>query len=209
MPRSPSVLDDLRPAAPCRASWSGMIGDDRTRRCAGCRLQAYSIVGLSREEAEELIERTERRLCFTFYERADGTILARDCPAGRRRRWFQRLTLLLAVFVVWLGTAYVPRRLGFHPFLERKVRRLDPFRVMVEPIDEQLAKWQLTFLPAAPAPKVAWPPPPMRVSGRRATVPRWPATAPASQSDLSFFGSGPVPRPPSSAPVENGVLISP
>ena len=34
------------------------------------------------EEVEDLIRRTEGRLCVRFYRRKDGTILTRNCPVG-------------------------------------------------------------------------------------------------------------------------------
>src|SRR5437763_10035475 len=81
-----TVLDDLRPATPCRTAWASMCGDDHTRRCPRCHLRVHNIVGLERDEAEELIFAREGRHCFELRERIDGTILTRDCPIARRWR---------------------------------------------------------------------------------------------------------------------------
>ncbi|HEY6251733.1 MAG TPA: carboxypeptidase-like regulatory domain-containing protein [Candidatus Angelobacter sp.] len=62
-----------------------MSGDDRVRHCQECKLNVYNLSAMSRREAEELIARREGRLCVRFYQRADGTVLTRDCPVGFRR----------------------------------------------------------------------------------------------------------------------------
>ena len=79
-----SPLKNVRVASPCRADWEKMAGDDRVRHCSECKLNVYNLSAMSRREAEELIAGREKRLCVRFYRRADGTILARDCPVGFR-----------------------------------------------------------------------------------------------------------------------------
>lgn len=85
--RSP-VLDDLRIAAPCPASWDAMRGSDRVRFCDRCQLHVYDLSEMSRREAERLIEQTKGRVCVRFWRRADGTILTQNCPVGLR--WLRR-----------------------------------------------------------------------------------------------------------------------
>src|SRR5262245_57021596 len=85
------VLDDVRGASACAASWSQMQGNDRARRCPRCRQCVYRITGMTRNEAEDFIHAAESRPVFVYYERRDGTIMTRDCLRGRRRRravWF-------------------------------------------------------------------------------------------------------------------------
>src|SRR5205085_5967910 len=43
-----------------------------------------NLSGMTRTEAESLITNAEGRLCVSFYRRADGTILTRNCPVGLR-----------------------------------------------------------------------------------------------------------------------------
>jgi hypothetical protein len=56
-------------------------------------LNVYNLSEMSQESAEALIAETEGRLCVRFYQRADGTVLTRDCadlPRSERprsRRW--------------------------------------------------------------------------------------------------------------------------
>ena len=112
MPKVAPVLEGLRIASPCTASWEGMAGDDRVRHCGACRLNVYDLSSMTRREAEDLVRRTEGRLCVRFHRRADGTVLTRDCPVGLRavRR---RLALLgsalaasfLAMFAAGCGRA--------------------------------------------------------------------------------------------------------
>jgi hypothetical protein len=59
-----------------------MYGNDRVRFCGQCNLNVYNLSAITREEAEDLIRRTEGRLCVRFYRRADGTILTKNCPLG-------------------------------------------------------------------------------------------------------------------------------
>jgi Carboxypeptidase regulatory-like domain len=78
----PVLLDNVRVAAPCPASWEKMSGDEHVRHCAECKLNVYNLSEMTRVEAERLIVNHEGRLCVRFYRRADGTIITRDCPKG-------------------------------------------------------------------------------------------------------------------------------
>ncbi|MBI3550120.1 MAG: hypothetical protein HY078_13870 [Elusimicrobia bacterium] len=79
---SPRELDALTLASPCTQSWDAMEGDERVRFCGLCRLNVYNLSAMPRAEAEALVASREGRLCVRFYQRADGTILTRDCPVG-------------------------------------------------------------------------------------------------------------------------------
>ena len=75
-------LEKIKIAASCKAEWRWMYGNDRVRFCGQCNLNVYNLSAMTREEAEDLIRRTEGRLCVKFYRRSDGTILTRNCPVG-------------------------------------------------------------------------------------------------------------------------------
>lgn len=75
-------LDTINIASPCPVAWDTMDGDDKVRYCSECRLHVYNFSAMSRHQAEELVERTEGRLCGRFYRRADGTVITQDCPVG-------------------------------------------------------------------------------------------------------------------------------
>jgi hypothetical protein len=77
-------LGNLRIAVPCQASWEGMAGDERVRHCTLCSLNVYNFAEMTRGEVRALLVRTEGRVCARLYQRADGTVLTRDCPIGLR-----------------------------------------------------------------------------------------------------------------------------
>lgn len=69
-------------ATPCNMKWEQMYGDDKVRYCNDCKLNVYNLSGMTKTEAESLIEKKEGNLCIRYYRRADGTILTQDCPVG-------------------------------------------------------------------------------------------------------------------------------
>jgi TonB family protein len=79
-----SPLSRVKVAAPCPAEWRFMYGDDRVRFCGQCSLNVYNLSAMTGQEAEDLIRRTEGRLCVRFYRRKDGTIVTQNCPVGLR-----------------------------------------------------------------------------------------------------------------------------
>jgi len=111
MPKLTSPLDQLRIAAPCPADWDQMFSfdDERVRFCSQCNLNVYNLSGMSRQEAEALIRKTEGRLCVRFYRRADGSILTQNCPVGlkaikRRVAWVAQVVLgMVLSFVSGFG----------------------------------------------------------------------------------------------------------
>jgi hypothetical protein len=84
MQKFTNPLDGVRIAAPCRADWEKMAGDERMRYCGQCSLHVYNLSGMTKREAEALVANTEGRLCVRFYRRADGTVLTGNCPVGLR-----------------------------------------------------------------------------------------------------------------------------
>jgi TonB family protein len=61
-----------------------MYGDDRVRFCGRCSQNVYNLSSMTREEAQDMIRRTDGQLCVRFYRRRDGTVLTRNCPVGLR-----------------------------------------------------------------------------------------------------------------------------
>lgn len=90
------MLDDVRVASPCNASWDEMIGDERVRFCGSCQKNVFNLSSMAREEAEALLAaRLGNETCVRFYRRADGTMLTADCPVGQKKK--RRKLALLAV----------------------------------------------------------------------------------------------------------------
>jgi hypothetical protein len=84
MARFRNTLNHVRVAAPCKADWDQMMGNERVRFCGECSLNVYNLSGMTRADAETLVARTEGRLCVRFYRRSDGSIITKDCPVGLR-----------------------------------------------------------------------------------------------------------------------------
>jgi hypothetical protein len=61
-----------------------MSGTDRVRYCPECRLNVYNFSAMNPAEIKALVSAKTGRLCARFYQRADGTILTRNCPVGFR-----------------------------------------------------------------------------------------------------------------------------
>ena len=87
-----AVLDNIRIATPCPASWDRMVGDDRVRHCGDCNKNVYNLSEMTRDEAETLIVAKRGDLCARYCnQRADGTIITSDCAVGVSRRRKRRL----------------------------------------------------------------------------------------------------------------------
>lgn len=75
-------LQNLKIASPCSANWEEMLGNARRRYCGQCKLNVYNLSGMSAQEAEKLLLESEENLCVRFFQRADGTVITKDCPIG-------------------------------------------------------------------------------------------------------------------------------
>ncbi|MBA3455720.1 MAG: hypothetical protein H0T42_21675 [Deltaproteobacteria bacterium] len=80
------VLDNIRVATPCSADWAKMTGDERVRVCGDCTKSVYNLSDMTRDEAQALIVEKAGKLCVRYFQRADGTILLKDCSIGVKRR---------------------------------------------------------------------------------------------------------------------------
>ena len=87
-------IQSFRIATPCSARWSTMRGDERVRFCDACRKNVYDFSQMTLDEIEDLLQRTEGKICARLWQRADGKVLTADCKIGKRRR---RIRLLGAL----------------------------------------------------------------------------------------------------------------
>ena len=99
--RALPMLDQVRVASPCNASWAEMSGDDKSRYCGKCEKNVYNLSAMTREEAELVMLEKEGDLCIRLYRRTDGTVITADCPVGVRRKRLR----LIGVVAVGLGAA--------------------------------------------------------------------------------------------------------
>jgi len=91
--RALPLLDDVRVASPCKASWDDMTGDLRVRFCGQCDKNVYNLSAMTREEGERLLREKEGNACVRFFRREDGTVMTTDCPVGARRVRVRRLAM--------------------------------------------------------------------------------------------------------------------
>jgi hypothetical protein len=98
----------LRIASPCSEKWESMTGDERTRFCAKCQLSVHDVKELTEAETLALLQRSTGRVCGRVFQRADGTVLTKDCPVGvatLRRRFALSLVAAVAFVVALVGVA--------------------------------------------------------------------------------------------------------
>lgn len=134
-----SSLNQIRIASPCPAAWKDMQGNERVRFCEQCRLNVYNISSMSKTEAEALIADNEGRLCVTYFQRADGTVITRDCPLGIR------VAKAVTRRVVGLAAAICSVMLALTTWAEdpsgiartRSIRHVEPFRHLIAWLDRQ------------------------------------------------------------------------
>ncbi|MDB4998841.1 MAG: hypothetical protein JWM74_6273 [Myxococcaceae bacterium] len=175
--RSLPVLDTMKIASPCTASWDEMKGDDRVRFCGGCEKNVYNLSAMAREEAESLLRAKEGNLCARLYRRADGTVLTADCPVGAKRVRRRRLALatvgggvLSAMAALGVGAAVTVREAAVMGKMEAMpgptTEEPQEMPMMGELVEEP--RMEMGDVAAPVAPKVATP----KVSPRPIRPPR-------------------------------------
>jgi hypothetical protein len=121
------LLQNVKVASPCSASWEGMeqIDGDRVHFCSGCKKNVYNLSALSQVEAEGLLRKHEGHLCVRYYQRKDGTILTQNCPVGLQAVRFQlicrSLTTALLLLVSGMGGTVSPRQRENSAFMGMRV----------------------------------------------------------------------------------------
>jgi hypothetical protein len=106
MQKFTNPLDNIRVAKPCPADWNGMFGNDRKRFCGECKLNVYNLSDMTRREAETFLIESEGRVCVRYFQRADGTVLTKDCPVGLaalKRRVSKAMTAVFSMFAGIFG----------------------------------------------------------------------------------------------------------
>lgn len=79
-----------------------MVGDERVRHCARCRLNVYDVKELREVEVRALFMKNEGRVCGRIFRRPDGTVLTEDCPTGLdavRRKALVAVAMTVAILV--------------------------------------------------------------------------------------------------------------
>ena len=98
------LIDRVEIASPCSMKWEDLDGDGCTRHCRQCELDVHNFSDMTRTEVESILANTTGRLCATWYRRADGTMMTRDCPVGLAavRRHARRAAVLVGGFLTLL-----------------------------------------------------------------------------------------------------------
>jgi hypothetical protein len=78
------MVTRFRIASPCSADWDGLPGIERVRYGPECKLKVYNFSVLFMREMHGLVLKHEGRLCGRYYQRADGSMLAQNCPVAVR-----------------------------------------------------------------------------------------------------------------------------
>lgn len=155
-------------ASPCREKWESMTGDERVRHCAKCQMNVFNIASMSEPEVRALLEAKTGRVCGRIFQRADGTVLTKDCPVGlarARRRLALVVTTAIALVLGVFGWRARSPRCATEPASrtfagvvraqleswEASLRTTQTFGPLIEWIDPT---------PVAIAGEIALPPPP-------------------------------------------------
>ena len=102
---TPERLETNKFASLCPSVWQDLSGGDQYRHCNQCGLFVYDFKGKSLPEVEKIVFQREGLTNPTFYRRADGRFLLRDCPVGLARR--QKRMIAAATVVLVVGTLVV------------------------------------------------------------------------------------------------------
>jgi hypothetical protein len=100
-----AVLDEVKPAAPCRVRWDEMEGVGAVRCCRTCNKPFYDLSAMTHEQAVGLLVGSAQSARAGIYRRDDGTLAVGDCPKGTQRRQARREMAVLAALVVGIAAA--------------------------------------------------------------------------------------------------------
>ncbi|MBL8196125.1 MAG: hypothetical protein JNM06_20200, partial [Blastocatellia bacterium] len=64
----------LKVLSPCSADWEKMVGNDQVRFCEHCSKSVNNISEMTREQALELVLKSNGRLCVRYYKTSDQKI---------------------------------------------------------------------------------------------------------------------------------------
>ena len=103
---STSLLDAVEVRSPCLAAWDAMTGDDRVRHCTRCRQNVYNLSGMTRREAESLLQEHGVSVCVRYYRRADGTVVTGDCSSKVSSLLLHGIASAMTFIIVLLGLLF-------------------------------------------------------------------------------------------------------
>ncbi|HWC19889.1 MAG TPA: hypothetical protein VG498_22945, partial [Terriglobales bacterium] len=102
----------LRIITPCSASWSSMVGDDRTRYCQHCNLHVHNLSKMTQSEVEQLLLEHEGRICGRMHQANEESAVIADSvryfttkEKGLSRILASALTAAMSVSVAFAQTS--------------------------------------------------------------------------------------------------------
>jgi hypothetical protein len=142
-------LDDVQVASPCPANWDDMVGSDKVRFCASCQKNVFNLSGMKRDEAIQLVQATEGRICVRFFRRADGTMLTEDCPVGVQAALRRAKRMTYAAAAVSLGAVAALLAVLGGGLTRRTCQRIDEVKTTIE---QQIEPEPMPLMGAPPPP---------------------------------------------------------
>lgn len=183
--RALPLLDQVRVASPCSASWDAMVGDEHVRFCLKCEKNVYNLSSLTRDAAEALIEKNlGGEMCVRFYQRADGTILTQDCPEGVTKTRRKKLALAIAGAGAMAAATAMAFARGTCSVTQGDIAPVAGGMELIPPPEPSAMG---TVTAPVPEPKVE------EVKGERVLTP--PAPPKVSPTAKPHMGGAPVPTP--------------
>lgn len=131
-------LDMIEVATPCHASWDAMTGDDRSRFCGACQRHVYNLSGMTRAEAEALIQEKEGQLCVRLYRLDNWKVMTSDCPVGLaalRRQAVRTVGVVVGAVVGIVGSFFLIPALFGENRGSAKLRQVEPFASVLNWVD--------------------------------------------------------------------------
>ena len=166
------LLQNVRVASPCDASWEGMeaVDGERVKFCLHCAKNVYNLSEMTQWEAEGLLRKHEGKLCARYYQRRDGTVLTRDCRIGAQvvRVALIRRSAVAASLFAMMFSAMAAVIASDNSSQEEVAPTLLPTTVAPQPKPTAVAGG-ISFMPVAPP--IA-PEPPTQLMGEVRPTPR-------------------------------------
>lgn len=98
-----------------------MVGSETTRHCCVCNQKVYDLAAMEPDEADAFLapyfETGGTLPCARIYRRRDRRVLAAECPAGERARYYQRLAKTVVVGAAGLAAAAAAFDVASRPVL--------------------------------------------------------------------------------------------
>lgn len=97
------TLERARIASPCTESWDEMVGNDEVRFCSHCSKHVHNFAKLTRQQAEDLVARSQGSICARIERRADASIVTRGAALSVRAARLRATRWTGAAFAALVG----------------------------------------------------------------------------------------------------------